>query len=203
MSEVLHLPESDCARAGGLFAEFVDGSLADGQAAWLRGHLEACAECRAALAGFTEIDSELTGWGERLDLQNPPPAGAREQLAARLAALPARRHVMGWIPAAAAAVAAAIAAALVLAAIMPHKKTVAVNRGQAAFIEIPYLPPLDPRENATIVRMDIRVGTLIAAGYRVTADPDTVVPADVLVGEDGRAHAVRVISGIEWNGTGD
>jgi anti-sigma factor RsiW len=197
MSEDLHLPESECARAHGLLAEFVDGGLAAGSATWLRGHLEACAECRAALARFAEIDSELTGWGERLCVQNPPPVGAREQLAARLASLPARRRAFRWIPA------AAIAAALAIAVIAPRQEPPAVHRAPAAFIGIPYLAPLDPRENAAIVRMNIRVATLIAAGYRVAADPDIVVPADVLVGEDGRAHAVRVLSGIDWNGTGD
>jgi hypothetical protein len=203
MSEVLHLPESECARVQGLLAQFVDDDLAVGEATWLRGHLEACAECRVWLAGFAGIDRELTGWGERLGLRNPPPAGAREQLAARLASLPDRRREIRWMPAAAAAVAAAIAAALVLTAIAPPKKLPAGNRGQAPFIEIPYLAPLDPYENASIVRMNIRVATLIAAGYRVAADPDTIVPADVLVGEDGRAHAVRVLGDVDWNGIGD
>ncbi len=106
---------------------------------------------------------------------------------------------MRWIPAAAAVVAATLA----LVAIAPHKKPQPVNREQSPFVEIPYLPPLDPRENAAIVRMNIRVAALIAAGYRVAADPDTIVPADVLVGEDGRAHAVRVLADIDWNGRGD
>jgi predicted anti-sigma-YlaC factor YlaD len=200
MSELLHLPGSECARAVGMLPQFVDGDLAAEQAAWLGAHLEACAECRAALAGFTKIDNELTGWGQSLSLQNPPPTDEREQLAARLASLPARRRSVRWMPAAA----AAIAAALTIAVIAPHKKPVAVGReANSPFVEIPYLPPLDPHENSTIVRMNIRVATLIEAGYRVAADPDTIVPADVLVGEDGRAHAVRVLSGIEWNGTGD
>jgi anti-sigma factor RsiW len=203
MSDVLHLPESECARVHGLLAQFVDDDLTVGEAKWLRGHVEACTECRGLLAAFAGIDSELTGWGERLGLRNPPPAGEREQLAARLTSLPARGRTIRWMPASAAAVAAAIAAALALAVIAPHRKPLAVDREQAAFVGIPFVPPLDPHENSTIVRMNIRVAALIAAGYRVTADPDTLVPADVLVGEDGRAHAVRVLSGIDWNGTGD
>jgi hypothetical protein len=207
MSEAWDLPEGECARAHGLLAQFVDDDLAAGQATWLRGHLEACAECRVLLAGFVEIDSELTGWGRQLGLQNPPAAGAREQLAARMASIPIRRRAVRWMPAGLVAGAAAIAAALVLAAMAPHRKAPAANRAgnqnDAPFVEIPYLPPLDPRENSVIVRMNIRVATLIAVGYRVTADPEEIVPADVLVGEDGRAHAVRVLSGIEWNGTGD
>ena len=70
-------------------------------------------------------------------------------------------------------------------------------------VGIPYLPSLDPRENATIVRMDIQVATLIAAGYSVAAEPGEIVPADVLVGEDGRAHAVRMLSDVELKGKGD
>jgi len=177
MSEAWDLPEGECARAHGMLAQFVDDELAAGQATWLRGHLEACAECRVLLAGFVEIDSELTGWGQQLGLQNPPAAGAREQLAARMASIPIRRRAVRWMP----AVAAAIAAALVLAAIAPPRKAPAVNRAgnqiDAPFVEIPYLPPLDPRENSMIVRMNIRVATLIAVGYRVTADPEEIVPA--------------------------
>jgi hypothetical protein len=192
-----------CTRAVAMLPQFVDGDLAAEQCAWLGEHFAACAECGAALAGFTRIDSELTGWGKSLGIQNPPPAGAREQLAARLNARESRRRKLYWIPAAA----AAIAAALVLTMIPPHKKPAAANRAgnheEAPFIEIPYLAPPDPRENATIVRVNMRVATLIALGYRVAADPETIVPADVLVGEDGRAHAVRVLSGIEWNGIGD
>jgi len=196
MSEASRMPDPECARAHGLLAEFADDDLPASQAAWLCGHLEACAQCRAALAEFAEIDRELNGWGRQLSLRNPPPGGAREQLAAKMASPAARRTPMRWIPA------AAIAAALLVVVTMPNRKpavvTSAANPSGSRFIEIPYLPPPDPHENSTIVRMNIRVATLISVGYRVTADPDTVVPADVLVGEDGRAYAVRVLSGIEW-----
>jgi hypothetical protein len=195
MSEILRLPESECARARGMLCRFVDGDLTPEQSAWLNGHLEACAECAAELARFAGIDSELTGWGQRVELQNPPPPGARNQLATRLGSIPVRRRAIRWIPAAA----AVIAAALALATIAPRRKPPAVNREPAPFVAIPYLPPLDPRENTAIVRMNIRVATLIAAGYRVAGDPEAIVPAEVLVGEDGRAHAVRVLSGIGWN----
>ena len=201
MSEILHLPESSARAPSDMLSQFVDGDLAAEQSAWLGTHLDTCTECAAALAAFMRIDRELTAWGESLNSRNPPPPGAREQLAAKLALPSATRKATRWMPA---AVVAVIAAGLVLAVIAPHKKPPVVARQAASpFIEIPYLLPLDPHENATIVRMNIRVETLIAAGYRVTADPDTIVPADVLVGEDGRAHAVRVLSGIEWNGTGD
>jgi hypothetical protein len=202
MSEVLHLPESDCARALVWIAGLMDGDLASDQSAWLLGHLERCAECRIALARFAEIDKELTGWGQRLGRENPPPAAAREQLSARLARS-SRRQAGLWIPAAAATIAAALALAVIVPPEGPPAGSRAANHTESPFIQIPYLAPLDPRENTTVVRMNVSVATLIAVGYRVTADPDAMVPADVLVGEDGRAHAVRVLSDIDWNGTGD
>jgi hypothetical protein len=106
---------------------------------------------------------------------------------------------MRWITAAA----ATIAAGLGLLAIFPRPSPPAQAHEQTGWVEIPYLAPLDPHENATVVRIQIRVATLISVGYRVTADPDAIVPADVLVGEDGRAHALRVPVDVGLNGTGD
>jgi hypothetical protein len=50
------------------------------------------------------------------------------------------------------------------------------------------------------MRMDVSVAALLAVGYKVDAiDPTAIVKADVLVGEDGRAHAVRLLSGLLLN----
>src|SRR2546423_7855567 len=104
MSEVLRLPESECARALGMLSQFADGDLAADQSAWLGGHLAECAECRVAQAGFAEIDGQLTGWGQQLGLRNRPPADARAQLAVRLGPVSAGRRAMRWKPVAAAAI---------------------------------------------------------------------------------------------------
>lgn len=196
MSETLHL---ECVRAQGLLALHVDGDLGAVDSAWLREHFTACPECRTALAAFVELDTELTGWGDSLGWRNPPPLYARERLVRRLGTPAARRRLARWIPVAA----AAIAAGLALLAILPRHTPPVETSEQAGFVEIPYLAPPDPHENTTVVRIQIRVATLIAVGYRVTADPDAIVPADVLVGEDGRAHAVRVPADVGLNGTGD
>jgi len=206
MNDVFDFPDTDCSRARNSMAEFVDGDLAFEQAAWLRKHLQGCEECHAALSRFQQIDADLMAWGRRLDCENPPPAFERLELAARMlppASFKSRPRSLKWVPVAALAAAAAIA----LAVFLPLKKPLAPDQaGLAAethFVEIPYLASVDPQENSTIVRMDISVATLLAVGYRVAADPDTIVPADVLVGEDGRAHAVHVLSGIALNGMGD
>lgn len=62
------------------------------------------------------------------------------------------------------------------------------------FLPIPYTIPLGPEERATIVRMEIPVAALIAAGFAVPMlDPGEMVQADVLVGQDGRARAIRPV----------
>ncbi len=66
---------------------------------------------------------------------------------------------------------------------------------QQPFIAIPYTLPLEPYERADVMRMDVPVAALIAAGLPMhMADPAALARADVLVGQDGRARAVRLIS---------
>lgn len=63
------------------------------------------------------------------------------------------------------------------------------------FLSIPYSTPLAPYERAEIVRVDLPVSALIAAGFHIsTSDPGARAQADVIVGEDGMAHALRLIS---------
>lgn len=63
------------------------------------------------------------------------------------------------------------------------------------FLPIPFTVPLGPYERTTVMRMDIPVAALIAAGFSVpVSDPGSVVEADVLVSEDGRARAIRPLS---------
>jgi anti-sigma factor RsiW len=63
------------------------------------------------------------------------------------------------------------------------------------FLDIPYTMPLAPGERATVVRMEVPVAALIAAGFTVsTSDPGGTVSADVVVSQDGRARAIRLSS---------
>jgi anti-sigma factor RsiW len=192
MNDVLHLSGRECARAHELLCGFVDGELPAEQDRWLGRHFESCGECRAELERFTATDSELTGWGRELATEGPAPTAARERLALKLTRV-RRPGAIRWML----AVAATLAFAVIF--VVPRQKPRVAGGQPAQFVGIPYLPPLDPRENASIVRMNIRVATLIAAGYRVSADANAIVPADVLVGEDGRAHAVRMTGDIQLN----
>jgi len=63
------------------------------------------------------------------------------------------------------------------------------------FVAIPYVAPLAPYERAEVVRMQLPVSALIAAGLQVgMVDPGAQVMADVLVGQDGRARALRLVT---------
>lgn len=63
------------------------------------------------------------------------------------------------------------------------------------FIPIPYTIPLAPYERAQVMQVELPVAELIAAGLPIsTTDQGALARADVLVGDDGRARAVRVIS---------
>ncbi|HWC97120.1 MAG TPA: hypothetical protein VG456_10230 [Candidatus Sulfopaludibacter sp.] len=100
-------------------------------------------------------------------------------------------RVLGWF----AAAGVAAAAALVLSVTPTRPAPVAAAPDFAQFLPIPYTIPLTPEDRASVVRMEIPVSALRAAGFQVQdADPGAMVEADVLVSQDGRARAIRPIS---------
>jgi hypothetical protein len=136
--------------------------------------------------------------------------GASAELEARVMA--ARRV---WIPrlllAAASVVVVVMGALLSTVAappVMPaleRAPALTVDReGEGPFVPIPYVAPLDSYETGRVVRVNVRVAQLIGAGFEVSlADPAAIVVADVVVGDDGRAHAVRLVSDSRVDGRGD
>lgn len=100
------------------------------------------------------------------------------------------------------AIAASIAVALIFS-VREHPSapvpaaTVAedVQQSEQPFVPIPYVTPLGAYERAEIVRVEVPVAALIAAGFSMrTTDPGARAEAEVMVGQDGRARAVRLIS---------
>jgi hypothetical protein len=62
------------------------------------------------------------------------------------------------------------------------------------FFAIPYTVPLAPEERAGVVRITLSPSAMAAVGFRLPAiDAGSDAQADVLVGEDGRAHAIRIV----------
>jgi hypothetical protein len=154
-------------------------------------HIAECAEC----AGFLEEQRALSAVLQRLAAEEIPAASetvARVMAEFDRAARTARHRVLGWF--AAGAVAAAACLALL---VTPHRPA---PPEASQFISIPYTIPLAPEERATVVRMDIPVSALIAAGFQMSAtDPGATMQADVLVSQDGRARAIRPISILSSN----
>jgi hypothetical protein len=160
-------------------------------AAVLDPHFEGCAECSRFLRAQLALHSAFAA----LQREVPAPADLETQLlaefdaVARNALRPAPRRVRWWLPA------AALAAALAIGAVAIHRPLPPPRIAGEPFIEIPYVAPLAPYERTSIVRMDVPVSALIAAGFKVHAvDTGAALRADVLFGQDGRAHAIRLVS---------
>ena len=86
----------------------------------------------------------------------------------------------------------AVAAAIV--GLLTHRPAAPSRHDEASFIQIPYVAPLAPYEQTTLVRLDVAITALKAAGFEVHA-PEMAggLTVDVLVGQDGRAHAIRPV----------
>src|SRR5512133_1152895 len=148
-----------------------------------------------------ELRRVLHAW----QVQDAPPELEGRVMSARPAN--GRYHGTGWRAtlAALAATAALVAIGVLLSGIgaQPTKSVAPPARllsveddGEAPFVPVPYVAPLDSYETATGLRMNVPVASLISAGYRMTVmDPTAIVLADILVGDDGRAHAVRLVNG--------
>jgi hypothetical protein len=66
---------------------------------------------------------------------------------------------------------------------------------EQAFVHVPYAAPPAPYERTEVKGMELPVATLIAAGLEVHMPAfEGTVRADVLLGQDGRALAIRLIA---------
>jgi predicted anti-sigma-YlaC factor YlaD len=190
---------NDCSQTKTLLVLAADGELGREESAWLEQHVQSCPACQAEQTRFQELDWDLAAYGESLSRQTTPRTeqliGPRPRVAARQGRV---RASVRWMP----QLATALAAALFLGVILVHRIS-PISPDEVtgeSFVPIPYVQPLGQYETATVMRMGVPVAALIAIGYKVDAsDPTAVVKADVLVGEDGRAHAVRVLSGLVLN----
>ena len=75
---------------------------------------------------------------------------------------------------------------------------VAVDPGPD-FIPIPYTAPILPGERVSVIRTEMPVAALVAAGVPLFgSDAGASAQAELIVGEDGVARAVRVIAVAEY-----
>jgi hypothetical protein len=171
-----------------------------------RRHAEGCRDC----ALFLEQQQDLTAWEHAMVIDTGPPAHLESQLLSEYVGsrLRPRRRASArrgaWLAAGALAASLALAwfvkpnpkqAPVVVRIEKPPQFPVVTQDADPPFLPIPYTQPLQPGERAEVVRMEMPVAALIAAGFPVaTSDAGAEASADVIIGEDGRARAVKLIS---------
>jgi hypothetical protein len=138
-------------------------------------------------------DIELIDALRRLAAALPREASpeTRDRLTAAVRARQPRRPP-GWIYLAA----AAACLALVFALTLGRKQPVTADRVYLApgFIALPYSQSGVPLENAVVIRVQMRPSELTSMGVAVPAAASTArFNADILVGQDGVARAVRLV----------
>ena len=147
-------------------------------------HLRQCPDC----AAFYQSQLDLTSAMRTLSAIEAP-ASVGNRVFAELDRQLTRQHIrFGWGIGAV----AALAAALTVGVTLSHRHT-APETAEEPFVEIPYTAPLAPYERAEVRHMNIPVAALNAAGFQTSGfDAGATVPADVLLGQDGRVHAIRL-----------
>ena len=135
-------------------------------------HARECPQCRAELERLENAFSLFRDSGRRWSDHWFASPAERSPLRSR------RRASLGW--------ASALAATLLLAALMMQRPWPGPpHSAEKPFLEIPYVAPLAPYERTSVVRMDVPVAALIAAGFVVHApDAAATVEADVLFGQE-------------------
>jgi hypothetical protein len=184
-------------------------------------HRRECGACAAALNNHGALAAGLRGVAAELNrLKAPGRVEARLLAAFRgqaglVAPPPARRWwspVLAWAAAAVVVLAAfllfagrvrqssapynaaagAEAAAVDWSALLPAE--IAGEAGAGDFIPLPNADRLPQDEDLNVVRVEVPRSAMIALGYAVTADRAAErVRADVVVGSDGLARAVRFL----------
>ncbi|PYT19047.1 MAG: hypothetical protein DMG59_01800 [Acidobacteria bacterium] len=159
-------------------------------------HARGCLHCRAELDRLEKALSLFRESGQRWSEHWYRSAS---QNGSEHVQLGAGQRSMNWVKL---SLGAALAASLFVGALLIHR-TALVSQPAAPphsasaepFVQIPYVAPPAPYERIEVMRMDVPVTALIAAGFEVhVPDSGAAVSADVLVGQDRRVLAIRLVS---------
>lgn len=177
-------------------------------------HLGACAECAGRFerqqrlaVGLNRLGREMRHLGAPLRVERQVLAGFRAQVELTPADRPAGVwwRIAGW----AAAVLVTVGIAFFLTGGRQPERTerqsrratqlatieapAAIPAEEEGFIPLPNVEGIGANEAVNLVRMEIPRATLIALGVEVGGEAvDEAVEADVILGADGVARAVRV-----------
>lgn len=165
----------------------IDDELAGGELAAAGRHLAVCDDCRAHLRRLERVSAALDAHAVALSGPGQPP---RDRL---IGALGTQRRA-SWDRIAAAAAACILAAAALWSPIW-KRPAVPVQQLAGGFIALPYSDSNLAEEDGVILRVEVPREALVLAGA-LASDHTTCdrVPAEVLVGADGMARAIRFLN---------
>jgi hypothetical protein len=140
-----------------------------------------------------DMDRAVRDW---VDQSGPPPEIEQAVLAEfdRVGRVRVRRQ---W------ALAAVVVAASALIAWTAGRRPpapevqMAAQSAEPPFTALPYVIQPAAYERTEVIRMTVPVSELIAAGFAMETDLGLEVEADVLLGQDRRARAVRLVTSFE------
>jgi predicted anti-sigma-YlaC factor YlaD len=188
----------DCVQACSWLARWADGELTAPQSGWIEVHWESCPSCRGERDRFQSLDGHLVSFGNEI-VPLIEASTARARFLAGTDNPECARENRWALPWTAMLLAAATAPLIWVS----PRATRTVGPDDSGFVAVPYVLPLASYERSEVVSMRIPVAHLLAEGYRIAADPSEVVEAEVLLGEDGQVHAVRLAANQILKGTGD
>lgn len=140
-------------------------------------------------SNYRELQDALRALGAR-DAGITPPPEMESRVMAAFAAVPSRRARSPFLAWAVLSVATMAATAVLL-----YHGTPAAPAQEAPFVQVPYVAPPAPYERTEVLREIVPISELIAAGFDIhVPDAGSSLMADVLVGQDGRALAVRLLN---------
>jgi len=162
-------------------------------------HIEVCARCAARFASERALTAELRALAASLEAAQAPPgleaalrAAFRGQRAKPAVWWPWWRQAMAT--AALLVVLVAGAVALLRRAPAPELAPAASQELATEFIPLVYQNDLLPAENVQIVRVKLPRAALVSFGLPINEDrAGEPVKADVLLGDDGVARAIRFV----------
>lgn len=147
-------------------------------------HLETCETCRREVAEQAALDEQLQA--VRVDLEGrDAPAGVEARLRSMVSGR--RRKPNVWKVLAA----GAIAAGLLVGGFLMGRRA---SPQPVEFLPLRAGPVLHPGESAQVLRIQVPRAELVRFGYPYEPDAgQQKVQADVLIGEDGIARAIRFV----------
>lgn len=176
-----------------LLVRRLDGELGADAADAVDAHVSECAECRRQLDKLRAVSGAI--FATSAALTESEPAGQRRALVAAMEQRAAARPRKTYAILAAAASVILVAGIVITDAPRPRPPAPAAAVAPEAFIALPYSDDSLSSEGAVVLQVEVPRSAAAMAGMPVNyASGETRVKAEVVVGADGLARAIRFLN---------